>query len=58
MIVRDTNASSESVGTDSSVDLKVEAMYRRQQNKWYPQRCLLANFEAVLNFSRSEFTCS
>ena len=31
--------------------------YHRQQNKWYPQRCLLAQFEATLDFSRSEFTC-
>ena len=29
----------------------------RQQNKCYPQRCLLAHFEATLDFSRSEFTC-
>ena len=28
-------------------------MYHRQQNKWYPKRCLLAHFEATLDFSRS-----
>ena len=22
-------------------------MYNQQQNKWYPQRCLLAHFEAT-----------
>ena len=27
-------------------------MYHRQQNKCYPQRCLLAHFEATLDFSR------
>ena len=32
-------------------------MYDQQQNKWYPQRCILAHFEATLDFSRSEFTC-
>ena len=32
-------------------------MYHHQQNKCYPQRCLLAHFEATLDFSRSEFTC-
>ena len=26
--------------------------------KWYPQRCLLVHFEATLDFSHSEFTCS
>ena len=31
-------------------------MYSQQQSKWYPQRCLLAHFEATLDFSRSEFT--
>ena len=31
--------------------------YHQQQNKWFPQRCLLAHFEATLDFSRSEFTC-
>ena len=29
----------------------------RQQNKYYRQRCLLAHFEATLDFSRCEFTC-
>ena len=24
-------------------------MYHQQQNKWYPQRCLLAHFEATLD---------
>ena len=32
-------------------------MYRCQQNKCYPQRCLLAHFEATLDLSHSEFTC-
>ena len=32
-------------------------MYHQQQNKCYPQRCFLANFEATLDFSRIEFTC-
>ena len=32
-------------------------LYHQQQNKWYPQRCLLAHFEATLDFSRREFTC-
>ena len=32
--------------------------YFLQQNKWYPQRCLLAHFEDTLDFSRSEFTCT
>ena len=35
----------------------LDTMYHRLQNKWYPQRCLLAHFEAALDFSRSEFTC-
>ena len=33
------------------------AMHHRQQNKCYPQWCLLAHFEATFDFSRSEFTC-
>ena len=33
------------------------AMHHRQQNKCYFQWCLLAHFEATLEFSRSEFTC-
>ena len=33
-----------------------KAMYRQQQNKWYPQRCLLAHFEATLDFSHIELT--
>ena len=32
-------------------------LYHQQQNKWYTQRCLLAHFEAKLDFSRREFTC-
>ena len=32
--------------------------YNHQQNKWYPQKCLLAHFEDTLNFSSSEFTCT
>ena len=31
-----------------------EAMYNRQQNKYYPKGVILAHFEA-LHFSRSEF---
>ena len=34
-----------------------DILYHRQQNKCYPQRCLLAHFDAALDFSRSEFTC-
>ena len=30
-------------------------MNSQQQNKWYPQRCLLAHFEATFDFSRSTF---
>ena len=26
---------------------QVFQMYHQQQNKWYPQRCLLAHFEAI-----------
>ena len=31
-------------------------MYNQQQNKWYPQRCLLAHFGATFyfNLNRSE----
>ena len=30
------------------LERKVKArMHHRQQNKWYPQRCLLAHFEAI-----------
>ena len=32
-------------------------MYHQQQNKEYPQRCLLDPFEATLDFNCSEFTC-
>ena len=32
-------------------------MYFCQRNKWYPQRCLLAHFEATLDFSSNEFIC-
>ena len=28
----------------------VDSMYHQQQNKWYPQRCLLAYFQATLYF--------
>ena len=31
-------------------------LVHQQQNKWYPQRCLLAHLEATLDFSCSEFT--
>ena len=34
------------------------SMYHQQQNKWYPQKCLLVHFEAPLDFSRSEFNCT
>ena len=27
-------------------------IYHRQKSKWYPQRCLLAHFEATLYFSK------
>ena len=37
--------------------MHIISRYHRQQNKSYPQRCLLAHFEVTLNFSRSEFTC-
>ena len=36
---------------------QINFVYQRQQNKCYPQRCLLAHFKAILDFSRSEFTC-
>ena len=29
-----------------------QVMCHQQQNKWYPQRCLLAHFEATLDFIR------
>ena len=29
-------------------------MYHQQQSKWYPQRCLLAHYEATFDFSRRE----
>ena len=32
-------------------------MYHHQQNRCYPQSCLLAHFEATLDFGRSEYTC-
>ena len=35
----------------------VEDMCHLQHNKCHPERCLLAHFEATLDFSRSEFTC-
>ena len=28
-------------------------MYHQQQNKWYPQRCLFAHFEATANIECS-----
>ena len=31
-------------------------MYNQQQNKWFPQWCLLTLFEATFHFSRSELT--
>ena len=37
--------------------LKRSQRYHRQQNTCYLQRCLLAHFEATLDFSRSKFTC-
>ena len=36
----------------------VRQMYHQQQNKWYPQWCLLAHFEASINFSLNEFSCT
>ena len=35
----------------------LKLMCHQQQNKWYPQMCLLARFEATLYFSLNEFTC-
>ena len=32
--------------------------YSQQQNKWYPQMCLLAYLEDTLYFIRSEITCT
>ena len=32
---------------------QITSWYHRQQNKCYPQRCLLAHFEASLDFSRT-----
>ena len=29
----------------------------KTNNKWYPQMCLLALFEATVYFSRSELSC-
>ena len=43
--VNDIKSSSNSP-TVSLVDVDT---YHRQQNKWYPQRCLLAHFEATLD---------
>ena len=31
--------------------------YHRKQNKFYPEVCSLAHFEAYLDFTRNEFTC-
>ena len=42
---------------DLVMTTNIASRYKRQQNKCYPQRCLLAHFEATLDFSRSEFTC-
>ena len=39
------------------ISAALKSMYHRQQNKCYHQECLLAHFEATLDFSRSEFTC-
>ena len=33
-------------------------LYYQQQNKWYPQMCLLAHFEATNDIIRGEFTCT
>ena len=38
--------------------IDIDFMYYQQQNKWHPKRCLLAHFEARLDFIRSEFTCT
>ena len=37
--------------------IDASSLYHHQQNKCYPQKCVLAHFEATLDFSRSEFTC-
>ena len=29
------------------------SMHHLQQNKWYPQKCLLAHFEATLDLNRT-----
>ena len=42
----------------SDIISMTDEMYRQEQNKWYPQRSLLAHFEDTLDFSRSEFTCT
>ena len=39
------------------INLFMRTIYKKQ-NKWYPERCLLAHFEAIFDFSLSEFTCS
>ena len=33
-------------------------MYHQQQIEWNPRRFLPAHFEATINFSRTEFTCT
>ena len=42
----------------SDIISMADEMHHQQQNKWYPQRSLLAHFEDTLDFSRSEFTCT
>ena len=42
----------------SDIISMTDEMYHQQQNKWYPQRSLLAHGEDTLDFSRSEFTCT
>ena len=32
------------------------SMYHQQQNKWYPQRCSLAHFEATFYYSSTELS--
>ena len=53
---------SDDLKSNHDFDFKIKIVpisgYSQQQIKWYPQRYLLANFEATLYFSRTEFTCT
>ena len=42
----------------SDIISMADEMYHQQQNKWYPQRSLLAHLKETLDFSNSEFTCA